>query len=196
MKILLSLTVLAACAATHPTTTTPNEVDPILAVRRAQMIQWLHEYDVAGVYPTDDTGMPLSVFQDARGVRCPMAELMHRSGRDDLVAMVVHANNALRLAEVHDGPLYDWMTSSGLTHDEIAMVQGAMSFDTIKTIEQLDQHVAARGEVHGHLETAQVALRVATAQALPVAARERAAARTRQAVKTTLASLQSSGTTR
>ena len=37
-------------------------------------------------------------------------------------------NNEVRLADVQEGPLWDWMIGSGLTHDEIAMVQGAMEW--------------------------------------------------------------------
>jgi len=200
LKTLLSLAVVAACAASHPPTTTPNMVDPILAVHRAQMIQWLREYDAAGRYPTDDRGMPRSVFLDSHGVRCPMAELIHRSGHDDLVAEVVRTNNALRLADVHDGPLYDWMTSSGLTRDEIIMIQGIAQIAGERDLEidipRIIAQASARGIVHGRLETALVALRDATPQNLPIAAREQAAARTRAAVRTTLASLQSSETRR
>jgi len=162
--------VLAACTA-RPAAQSPKPTDVAeLAARRAQMIQWLHEYKEAAVYPTDDAGMPLSVFRDARGVRCPMAELIHKSGRDDLVNTVVAQANDLRLADVHAGPLYDWMMESGLTLPEIAMVQGAMNVD-FGPLEYVPEQreilqASARAEVRGHLATAEVALRDNTAAGL------------------------------
>jgi len=202
MRTILVMTMLVACAtspAPRPVAAAVHTAE--LAARRAQALQWLHEYAAAGVFPTDERGMPLSVFRDARGVRCPMAELIHRSGHDELVDEVARTNNALRLADVHDGPLYDWMLSSGLTRDEINMVQGAMRVNNgIWGEQQLELIVAqadARGQVRGHLATAEVALRDNTSHSLDVAATARASQpRTRVAARTTPASPQSSGTKR
>ena len=83
------------------------------------MIAWLHEYAAAGVFPRDDAGRPLSVFRDTHGVRCPMAELIFRSGHADLVDQVATTHNNLRLADVHSGPLYAWILASGLTQEEV-----------------------------------------------------------------------------
>jgi len=187
-QAILMTMLLAACSTTsRAPAPTPAVAEPAaatvaeLAARRAQMIEWLHEYEQAGVFPTDAAGMPLSVFRDARGVRCPMAELIHRSGRDDLVDAVAREANALRLADVHDGPLYAWMMRSGLTQDEIAMVQGAMTIDEMRMMRELpvqDLRIAsANGVVHGKLETAEIALRNATAHSVSVAAARLPAAR-------------------
>jgi len=171
--------VCSACATTTPPTTTSPTQLAELATHRAQAISWLHQYREAGVFPTGDAGRPLSVFRDPHGVRCPMAELIHDSGRDDLVDAVVAQNNTLRLADVHEGPLYDWMLHSGLTLDEIAMVQGALSTDEMSELYPprlallRDQPTHAR--VVGRLEMAEVALRTATPHVLSSIA-ERAAA--------------------
>ena len=164
MKLFALALVVSACAARQA----PKAAEVAdLAGRRAQMIQWLHEYKEAGVYPTDDAGMPLSVFRDARGVRCPMAELIHKSGRDDLVDAVAAQANDLRLADVHAGPLHDWMMESGLTLPEIAMVQGAMNVDFYVPEQPREiLQASARAEVRGHLATAEVALRDNTAAGL------------------------------
>ena len=84
MKQLLLLFV-TACVSTR---TPVSPTTPDLAARRAQMIAWLHDYAAAGVFPRDDAGRPLSVFRDTHGVRCPMAELIDRSGHADLVDQV------------------------------------------------------------------------------------------------------------
>ena len=201
-RVILTMTILAACAASPAprATATPANVAE-LAGRRAQMLQWLHEYTEDGVYPTDEAGMPLSVFRDARGVLCPMAALIARSGHGELVDAVARTNNRLRLADVHDGPLYDWMLSSGLTRDEIIMIQGAMVSDQMwQRQENLGSsflaQVSARGEVHGRLQMAQIALRDHMADAVQTAAAARVTAKAaRVAVQTTSASPRTRGTT-
>lgn len=109
----------------------PELVRDALAVRRAVAIERLHAYGEARAYPVDETGMPTGVFRDARGVRCPMSELIFQSGRSDLVDQVVRENNRLKLADVHDGPLMAWMLESGLTQEEIIEVQGIMEINQI-----------------------------------------------------------------
>jgi len=141
MKNLLVLALVVAAAAcggaSRPTTATTAALATVsddalldaMTARRAEAVERLHAYRVAAVYPTDDAGLPLGVFRDARGVRCPMSELIYQSGRADLVDEVVRTDNALRLAEVHDGPLMAWMLESGLTKEEIVEIQGVMELD-------------------------------------------------------------------
>lgn len=178
LKPLLALTLFAACTSQAPAPIAPTPVAEAaaspaafeLAARRAQMLSWLHDYREAGVFPTDALGRPASVFVDERGVRCPMAELVHKSGRDDLVAAVAREHNAVRLADVHDGPLHDWMLASGLTRDEINLVQGVMELDLGWMEQELrvagTQILAANAQIRGKLETAEVALRDNTAASL------------------------------
>lgn len=155
---------MAACSAAVPKTREPGTDE-----RRQQMLAWLEEYEEAGVYPTDEQGWPQSVFRDANGVRCPMAELIYRSGRADLVDWVATHDNHLRLADVHDGPLADWMATSGLTRDEIVMVQGAMDIDypsinveNLQFVNAPTPNVVtaeAHGRVRGRIEGALTALK-------------------------------------
>lgn len=182
--MILMTTILAACHAQAPSTS-PQTSE--LAARRAQLIGWLHDYYEAGQYPTDEAGQPQSVFVDARGVRCPMAELIYRSGHPELVEAVAREHNAVRLAEVTDGPLHDWMVGSGLTLDEISLVQGAMDLDMTwmsKESPELilangrriqlqtnnnNNAIAAKAEIRGRLETAERVLKNGTAHSLDVA---------------------------
>lgn len=156
MKHLLLVAFFTACAH-HPQAVEPN---PELATRRAQMLGYLAEYTERGVFPTDERGLPLSVFEDAHGVRCPMAELIYRSGHPELVAAIVAEDNHARLGDIHEGPVHDWMLGSGLTHDEIVMIQGIadINYGRTFTIEQ-PTITAQRERVRGRLETAQAALR-------------------------------------
>ena len=68
--IILVSVLLAAC---HSSVGPAAPSTPDLAARRTQMLAWLHDYTEAGQFPQDANGNPISVFRDARGVRCPMA---------------------------------------------------------------------------------------------------------------------------
>jgi len=174
------LVVLAVCACqTGPRSTTNVPATQVaeLSARRAQMISWLRDYYEAGVYPTDEGGRPISVFKDAHGVRCPMAELIARSGHQDLVDEIAAVDNKKRLADVKDGPLFDWMAESGLTIEEIAMVQGAMDINYTWMQQQPNielqpngEIILARGQVRGRLETAVTALNLDGARSVNIAA--------------------------
>jgi hypothetical protein len=174
--ILISL-VLAAC---HTTTAPHSPVTADLTARRTQMLAWLHEYVEAGQFPEDAQGHPLSVFRDARGVRCPMAELIFRSGHGELVDAVARSHNDLRLADVHDGPLYAWMMESGLSQDEVTLIQGAMTVEEMRMIQDHQELRFANGDavkranewgqVKGHLTTAEVALKHASPPPRPAIA--------------------------
>ena len=177
MKMLaLMTTILAAACHNGPAPTAPTaptssaHATTELAARRVQMIAWLHDYMEAGQYPTDDAGLPRSVFVDAKGVRCPMAELIWRSGHQDLVEAVAREHNEVRLADVHEGPLVAWMESSGLTRDEVILIQGAADIDMVWLQEAPSQEtILAKGEVRGRLESAEQALRSGTQHSLEVA---------------------------
>jgi len=149
-------------------TAVPDEAVLQLAAHRAKLIGWLHDYRDAGAFPTDEAGNPISVFVDAHGVRCPMAELLHKSGRDDLVDAVAKEANGVRLADVHEGPLHAWMLGSGLTMDEGAM---NVDFGWMQREEHAAQTLAARAEVRGKLEASEIALRDNTSAALAAAAK-------------------------
>lgn len=185
MMILMTTIFSAGCRTSAPPVR-PQRSE--LAARRANLIGFLHDYTEGGQYPTDEAGMPQSVFVDARGVRCPMAELIYRSGHPELVEAVAREHNAVRLAEVTDGPLHDWMVGSGLTPDEISLVQGAMDLDMTwmrnesqevilangQRIQlngvQNNNAIVAKAEIRGRLETAERVLKDGTAHSLDVAA--------------------------
>jgi hypothetical protein len=95
-----------------------------LAAHRAQQVERLHEYAAAGEFPHNTSVAPtLHMFRDANGRYCAVANLVHRDGRDDLVEATVHDQNDLAIADVHDGPMMDWVLASGLTQEELVRVQ-------------------------------------------------------------------------
>jgi hypothetical protein len=95
-----------------------------LAKARATNLAAFRAYQMKGVFPSN-TFKPdkLNVWRDADGHLCAAATIINNAGQQDLVAKVAEQNNFIRLADVKQGPLMDWILTSGLTQDEIAAIQ-------------------------------------------------------------------------
>ena len=108
-------------------------VEPVLdrAYVRAALVKIRHRnlaafraYQKAGVFPSN-TFQPrkLNVWRDADGHFCAAATIIRMSGMTELVDKVAEQNNFIRLADVTQGPLMDWILTSGFTQEEIAAIQ-------------------------------------------------------------------------
>lgn len=97
-----------------------------LYVRCALQLERLEAYTRAGRYPVNrKRAGAVPVFVDERGVRCAVGELMARDGQEELVAWIRKTDNYVRLHEVKEGLVLDWIRGSGLTHAECALIQPA-----------------------------------------------------------------------
>jgi hypothetical protein len=95
-----------------------------LAKARAANLVAFRVYQRKGVFPSNTfTPGKLNVWLDADGNFCAAATIIQLSGKDDLVRKVADQNNFIRLGDVKQGPLMDWILTSGLTQDEIAAIQ-------------------------------------------------------------------------
>jgi hypothetical protein len=133
----LSAVLILSSACSRPTPTPVVDRDSIehqdmsrsavrarLALRRAQQLDQLGAYAVRGEFPHNYAQpMAAHVFRDAAGRLCAVANLVHQDGRDDLVDATVREHNDLAVADVHDGPMLDWILGSGLTQEELARIQ-------------------------------------------------------------------------
>ena len=63
------------------------------------------------------------MWRDQDGHLCAAATIIRMSGTTELVDKVAEQNNFIRLADVKQGPLMDWILTSGLTQDEIVAIQ-------------------------------------------------------------------------
>ena len=98
-----------------------------LAEARAVNIAAFVAYERAGVYPSNTTKAgPLNVWRDADGHLCAAATVIDRSGEHALVRHIGDTDNNLRLATVQDGPVMSWILESGLTQEELVMIQAPM----------------------------------------------------------------------
>lgn len=95
-----------------------------LAAARAQNLARFHAYAQAGVFPSNVYGSTeLNVWRDQDGHYCAAANLVRLSGHAELAKRVADAEDFVRLGDVKDGPLMDWILTSGFTQDEIALIQ-------------------------------------------------------------------------
>ena len=65
----------------------------------------------------------LNVWKDNDGHLCAVATLLEKAGRDDLVEATAKESNFVRIADLTGGPVMDWVLTSGLTQEEIVMIQ-------------------------------------------------------------------------
>ena len=98
-----------------------------LAKNRAANLARFRVYQRKGVFPNNTyTDGKLNVWRDEFGNLCAAATIMQLSGNTDLVQRTGEQNNFIRLADVTDGPLLDWILTSGLTQEEIVAIQEPM----------------------------------------------------------------------
>lgn len=98
--------------------------DKELRAARKKQIAELRAYAERGEFAMNFQRRGLTfVWRDEVGRLCAMAHLVNASGRADLVDRVAKEDNDLQLASVTEGDLYEWMLRSGLTKEEIQLIQ-------------------------------------------------------------------------
>lgn len=95
-----------------------------LQANRTANLQRFRAYQKKGVFPSNTyQDGKLNVWIDQFGNLCAAATIISASGMQDLVLQVGEQDNFIRLADVRQGPLMDWILMSGLTQAEIAAIQ-------------------------------------------------------------------------
>jgi hypothetical protein len=101
-----------------------DTVRAALVKARAANLGSFRVYQKTGAFPSNSYKPgKLNVWLDADGHFCAAATIIKMSGHDDLVNKVAEQNNFIRLADVKQGPLMDWILTSGFTQAELAMIQ-------------------------------------------------------------------------
>lgn len=100
-----------------------DAVRQALAEARAKNLAAFRAYMRRGVYPSNThvDGFA-NVWRDDTGHFCAAATIM-KSGNEALALKVADENNSLRLADVTQGAVMDWILTSGLTQEELALIQ-------------------------------------------------------------------------
>jgi hypothetical protein len=100
------------------------EIRSALEKQRTANLERFHKYRIKKIYPHNsyEPGL-LNVWTDDDGHLCAVATMMSGDGKTKLVEKTAHDNNFVRIADVSSGPLIDWVLTSGLTQEEIVMIQ-------------------------------------------------------------------------
>ncbi|HEY5923671.1 MAG TPA: hypothetical protein VIV11_18445 [Kofleriaceae bacterium] len=100
------------------------EVRKALEKRRAKNLAAFRAYRKAGVYPHNFVRSgPLNVWIDQDGHLCAAATMIAKDGKRALVDDIGKTDNFIRLLNVTEGALLDWMLTSGFTIEEIDRIQ-------------------------------------------------------------------------
>ena len=146
-----------------------------LEARREMMLQRLHAYWTAGdfVQNPDPSGGPGHFIVDALGKRCPLASIIERSGRGDLVEEAARKNNNVKVVDLRDGPILEWILQSGLTQEECVLIQRpSMSGDSAS----LARRVQERKGLSDDLARIERTLRESTEKSLTISVKRMMAA--------------------
>ncbi|HSD89637.1 MAG TPA: hypothetical protein VLB44_19030 [Kofleriaceae bacterium] len=127
-----SITQAAAAPTTAGTAATIDrtELRRALVEERKVNLERFHAYRKKRIYPhnTYEPGM-LNVWRDADDHLCAVATLVHLDGKDDLVDTLARDQNFVKTADLTDGPLIDWVLTSGFTQEEVVMIQAPTAAD-------------------------------------------------------------------
>jgi hypothetical protein len=109
----------------------------LIANRRANLARF-RAYYRAGKYPSNVYADGLTnVWRDENGRLCAAATIMKASGHGALVESIAEQNNFIKLADVTQGPVLDWILTSGFTQAELVAIQ--KPFQRVGTIEYQEQ---------------------------------------------------------
>ncbi len=149
-----------------------------LARRRAIALARLRAYRQAQIYPRNRGVDGLAnVFIDELGQLCAMAKLIQLSGRQDLVDQIHRENNLIRLGTVTSGPIHAWILRSGLTLEEVALIQLPDSRWEPNPVWIQEENF----RINAHLDMVYTRLKKDGARSLTTAARRLLATRTAKA---------------
>lgn len=119
--VALTVTAAVALRQTSPSGAARAE----LAAQRELMLDHLHDYWTRGEFvqnPVPSGGRGHFIF-DAAHRPCPLASIIIDSGGRDLVEQAARENNGVKVADLRDGPILDWILRSGLTQEECILIQ-------------------------------------------------------------------------
>ena len=95
-----------------------------LAANRGANLARFRMYQNTGVFPSNTyQDGSLNVWLDEEGHFCAAATIIRMSGGVALTDKVAEQNNFIKLGDVTQGPVMDWILTSGFTQGEIAAIQ-------------------------------------------------------------------------
>lgn len=110
----------------HLRRTAVSHLSEVQRQRRAELLDHLHDYARAGVFPKNDThpGRRVPVFVDLNGTPCAVGWLLLQTGEEELVQAVVEADNNVRVPKLANNVEFrHWLDQHGLALAEAAWIQ-------------------------------------------------------------------------
>lgn len=104
-----------------------------LQERRTRMLDLLEEYWQAGVFPGnyDHPGQRRPCFIDQKGNICAVGYLVEQTAGHDAASEINHLFQYADISEMDHGSLDNWIAESGLSRDEVALIQPTYNYDRI-----------------------------------------------------------------
>lgn len=102
----------------------PADLSTVQMQNRLKNLDVLHQYWQAGSFPINtlhNNRQPY--FIDDFNTYCAVGYLMKMSGADEMAKAIHHTQNFNYLADIHHPDLMKWVANSGLTLDELALIQ-------------------------------------------------------------------------
>ncbi|MEM8608938.1 MAG: hypothetical protein AAGF92_17670 [Myxococcota bacterium] len=106
-----------------------SHLSEVQRAMRAETIDRLHAYWVAGVFPHNTVAtFPTPIFVDDGGRPCAVGYLMLEAGYQDAVAEITATQNLEYVETIESDGLLAWLTHSGITGREAAWIQPGYDF--------------------------------------------------------------------
>jgi hypothetical protein len=109
-----------------------NEINHLTTAQlrsRNHLLQLLDQYRLAGNFPINDTYHErIPVFIDRYQTHCAVAYLLQQTGHEDMAIRIAKADNYAWLKDIHADGLLQWQQASGLSLEELKLIQGAYDY--------------------------------------------------------------------
>ncbi len=103
-----------------------SNLSPLQQENRAKNLNVLHQYLLAAKFPVNTNHANRQpYFIDANNTYCAVGYLMKESGADDIARDIQATQNYSYLADIQHPKLMNWVQQSGLSFDELALIQPA-----------------------------------------------------------------------
>lgn len=111
------------------------QANPVNHLKREQIASRLHlieildTYRLAGQFPINyHREERIPVFIDEHGTHCAVGYLMQKTGYENVAQRIAAADNYVWVKDIHHEQLPEWQKASGLSVEELKLIQGAYDF--------------------------------------------------------------------
>jgi tetratricopeptide (TPR) repeat protein len=109
---------------------TPKNLTPDLQRRREKYLELLHQYWMQGEFPRNYTSRDRQIpcFIDRDGRACAVANLLLSTGESKMANRIASQANNAYITEMNFEELEAWVAQSGLTLEELSLIQPTYDF--------------------------------------------------------------------